>query len=433
MAADQAKDRGNQAFAAGRYADAVASFSEAIALQLKSGGGNGDLHVYHSNRSAAYLKTGDGAKALADAEHCLSLKRSWAKGYSRKGAALYHLARYADAFRAYKEGLALDAGNAALLDGLRSVELKMAAPPGGTSSRPSASYGASPPPRATARPSASSPPAKTLKSLVARDKAAMFQSFQFLLRSVMLTLFVSYWLPVLVPAYVAYATFFKLALFNYASYLLFTHGRPQWQAAYAQRLVLDPTIQAFFFSLIFWVSAPYSLALVPIALIETVHWFAYLNNLLQVLGLADNALVVLVTTKALHPVVATVISDPTWPSLPSQSKWAKLYHRIPQVAANIEVGIGIALVVELLTPARNFLLVVLYWQLLRVRYMISPQLQESFRLFNASILGLVHHPRCPAIVRTGYSKIQAMAVKMTDVAQQQQAAGSGLASKCCVM
>lgn len=431
MAADQAKDRGNQAFAAGRYEDAVASFTEAIALQHKSDGG-GDLHVYHSNRSAAYLKTGDGAKALADAEQCISLKRSWAKGYSRKGAALYHLARYADAYRAYKDGLALDSGNAALLDSLRSVELKMAAPPGGTSSRPSASYSA-PPPAARPAASGSSAPAKTLKSLVARDKAAMFQSFQFLLRCVMLTLFVSYWLPVLVPAYVAYATFFKLALFNYASYLLFTHGRPQWQAAYAQRLMLDPTIQALFFSLIFWVSPPYSLALVPIALIETVHWFAYLNSLLQVLGLSNNAVVTLVTTKALHPVVATVISDPTWPSLSSQSKWAKLYHRIPQVAANIEVGIGIALIMELLTPARNFLLVVLYWQLLRVRYMISPQLQESFRLLNASILSLVHHPRCPAIVRTGYSKIQAMAIKMTDVAQQQQSAGSGLASKCSVM
>lgn len=419
MAAEQAKDRGNRDFSAGRFADAIASFSEAIALHAKNGEAN-NLHVYHSNRSAAYLKQGDGASALADAEKCIALKRDWTKGYSRKGAALYYLGRYADAYRAYKDGLALEASNVALLDGLRSVEQKMAAP------------AASAAPRAPASHPATTTSAKTLKEFLLADKKAMFGLFQFLMRWVLLLSFLLYWIPVVVPAYVAFGLFFKVALFNHLSYLMFTHGVPKWQAAYAQRLVLDPSTQALFFCLVFWVSAPFSLAMVPVFLIEMVHFAAYTASLLQVMKLTH---VSAAASKLLSPAAGAIISDPSFATLPAQSKWAKLYHRMPQVAANVEVGIGMALLVEMLTPARNFLLTILYWQLLRVRYMINPQLQEAFRVLNASILTLVHHPRCPAVVATVYAKIQKFAISMADVQQQQAAAGGGggLASKCTVM
>ncbi|GAB9472407.1 Transmembrane protein [Globisporangium polare] len=422
MAAEQAKDRGNRDFSAGRFADAIASFSEAIALHAKNDEA-GNLHVYHSNRSAAHLKQGDSASALTDAEQCISLKRDWTKGYSRKGAALYSLGRYADAYRAYKDGLALEASNAALLDGLRSVERKMAAP----------AASAVPPRAAPASRSAATTSAKTLKEFLLADKTAMFGLFQFLMRWVLLLSFLLYWIPVVVPAYVAFGLFFKVALFNHLSYLMFTHGVPKWQAAYAQRLVLDPSTQALFFCLVFWVSAPFSLAMIPVFLIEMVHFAAYSASLLQVMKLAS---VSAAASKLLSPVAGAIISDPSFATLPAQSKWAKLYHRMPQVAANMEVGIGMALLVEMLTPARNFLLTILYWQLLRVRYMINPQLVEAFRVLNASILTLVHHPRCPAVVATVYAKIQKFAISMADVQQAQAANGggaAGLASKCTVM
>lgn len=266
------------------------------------------------------------------------------------------------------------------------------------------------------------------------DKAAMFGLFQFVMRWVLLLSFLMYWIPVIVPAYVAFGTFFKVALFNHASYLMFTHGVPKWQAAYAQRLVMDPSTQALFFCLVFWVSAPFSLAMIPVFLIEMVHFAAYVASLLQVLKLTH---VSAAASKLLSPAVGAIISDPTFATLPTQSKWAKLYHRMPQVAASVEVGIGIALLVEMLTPARNFLLTILYWQLLRVRYMINPQLQEAFRVLNTSILSVVHHPKCPAVVASVYGRIQKFAISMADVQQQQQQAAAGgaggLASKCTVM
>ncbi|TYZ64160.1 hypothetical protein PybrP1_006307 [[Pythium] brassicae (nom. inval.)] len=420
MAADQAKDRGNRAFAAGSYANAVSEFSEAIALHARSG--EGQAHVYFSNRSAAYLKLGDGAAALADAEQCVALRRDWAKGYSRKGAALYHLGRYADASRAYRDGLTIEASNAALLDGLRSVELRLAAAQQSAPGAPRSAAGTTPPAGA-----------KSLREFVAADKAAAFQCFQFAMRSVLLLAFVLYWVPVAVPAPAAFGAFFQVALFNHASYLVFTHGVPKWQAAYAQRLVLDPSTQALFFCLVFWVSAPYTLAMVPVLLIEMVHWSAYAAGLLQVLKLAP---VAAAAGKALAPVAGAILSDPSFTALPAPSQWAKLYHRMPQTAANLEVAIGLALVLEMLSPARNFLLTILYWQLLRVRYMINPQLQEAFRMLNAAALRVTHHPRCPAVVARVYAKVQGFARSMADV-QQQQAAGAsgagGLASRCTVM
>ena len=60
--------------------------------------------MYYSNRSAAYLSKGDASNALQDAEQCITINPSWAKGYSRKGAALHALKQYDDALAAYEEG-----------------------------------------------------------------------------------------------------------------------------------------------------------------------------------------------------------------------------------------------------------------------------------------------------------------------------------------
>lgn len=414
MAAEQAKSRGNRAFAAGLFSDAVACFSEALAVAPS----DSNAHVFYSNRSAAQLKLNKANEALNDADQCIALQPTWTKGYSRRGAALYALGRYTDAYRAYKDGLSQDASNTGLLEGLRAVEAKLVTP-GATTSSSSTST-----PHATT----------TLTTFLFGSKHNMFQLYQFLLRSLLLLCFGNFWVPTLLSSSVAYANFFKLSLVNHASFLAFTHGIPKWSASYAQRLLLDPAAQLFFFCLVFWVSEPHGLAMMPVFLLEIVHYFAYLNSLMQVLGLSDSSVVKIVTSKALVPLTALVISDPSFPALSTRAKWAKLYTRVPQIAANIDVAIGFALLFEMLTPSRNFLLLVLYWQVLRVRYMISPHLQEAFRSLHATILTFVNSPRCPAVIGIVYGKLYAFISKMGDAAAQQQAAGAGgLASRCNVM
>jgi len=112
--ADECKALGNKALQAGKLSEAIENYSSAIRLD----GGN---HVYYSNRSAAYLKKGDGNNALEDASACIGLNPDFPKGYSRKGAALHALKRYNDSIAAYKQGLEKFPSDAGLKSGLDSV------------------------------------------------------------------------------------------------------------------------------------------------------------------------------------------------------------------------------------------------------------------------------------------------------------------------
>uniref|UniRef100_UPI00358EECF3 stress-induced-phosphoprotein 1 isoform X2 n=1 Tax=Myxine glutinosa TaxID=7769 RepID=UPI00358EECF3 len=118
--ASQLKEEGNRALSAGRLDDAMRCYTEAIALDPNN-------HVLYSNRSAAYAKKGEYKHALEDASHTIELKPDWAKGYSRKAAALEFLGRLEEAKKIYEEGMKHEPGNVQLQDGLRSIQDKIAA------------------------------------------------------------------------------------------------------------------------------------------------------------------------------------------------------------------------------------------------------------------------------------------------------------------
>jgi stress-induced-phosphoprotein 1 len=115
MSAEDLKAQGNKALQAGNYDEAIDCYSRAIELDKTN-------HVFFSNRSAAYLMNHDASSALRDAEKCVSLNPSWAKGYGRKGAALHSLKRYDDAIAVYQEGLKVAPGDQNLLSGLEEVQ-----------------------------------------------------------------------------------------------------------------------------------------------------------------------------------------------------------------------------------------------------------------------------------------------------------------------
>ena len=119
--ADEAKAKGNAAFAAGRFEEAARHFTDAIALAP----GN---HILYSDRSAALASLHRYSDALADAQKTVELKPDWAKGYSRLGAAHLGLGDAASAVAAYEKGLALEPSNDGLKAGLEDAK-KAAAPP----------------------------------------------------------------------------------------------------------------------------------------------------------------------------------------------------------------------------------------------------------------------------------------------------------------
>lgn len=111
------KNKGNQALNENNFTEALAAYTEAIALDASN-------HVLYSNRSAAYAKASQFELALEDAEKTIALNSTWPKGYSRKGAALTGLGRFKEGHDAYEEGLKYDPNNAALMQGKQ--ENKMA-------------------------------------------------------------------------------------------------------------------------------------------------------------------------------------------------------------------------------------------------------------------------------------------------------------------
>nr|ABD60989.1 Hsp70/Hsp90 organizing protein-like protein [Glossina morsitans morsitans] len=111
---NELKEKGNQALNAEKYQEAIEAYTEAILLDDKN-------HVLFSNRSAAYAKAGKFSEALEDAEKTIALNPTWAKGYSRKGAAAAGLHDYKKAFEAYNEGLKCDPKNAILLQGRQEI------------------------------------------------------------------------------------------------------------------------------------------------------------------------------------------------------------------------------------------------------------------------------------------------------------------------
>lgn len=127
--ADEAKGKGNAAFSAGNYAEAVRHFTEAISLAPTN-------HVLYSNRSAAYASLGNYSDALIDAQKTVELKPDWSKGYSRLGAAHLGLHSYDEAVAAYKKGLEVDPNNEALKSGLADAQSAQGRSRGPSSSSP---------------------------------------------------------------------------------------------------------------------------------------------------------------------------------------------------------------------------------------------------------------------------------------------------------
>ncbi|KAI1903623.1 hypothetical protein AGOR_G00029110 [Albula goreensis] len=112
------KDQGNKALSDGWFEEAVCCYTDALTLDPCN-------HVLYSNRSAAHAKKGDYESALLDACSTIQIKPDWAKGYSRKAAALEFLGRFEEAKVTYQEGLKHEPTNQQLREGLQNMEARL--------------------------------------------------------------------------------------------------------------------------------------------------------------------------------------------------------------------------------------------------------------------------------------------------------------------
>ena len=102
------KDRGAAHYSAGRFVESIAAYSYCIDHAASD---DTDLHLYYSNRCAAYMQLKDFCRAKDDADAVNSLKPTWGKGYSRLGSALLQLGKPQEAVYALERSVELDPGN----------------------------------------------------------------------------------------------------------------------------------------------------------------------------------------------------------------------------------------------------------------------------------------------------------------------------------
>ena len=111
-----AKERGNDLFRSGKFADAVHEYEDACKRDPE----NASLR---NNLAAALSKIGDFSGALRACEKALDLDPKYLKAYAKKGDLEFHAKEFHKAMESYKKGLAIDPNNAACKNGLQKVTM----------------------------------------------------------------------------------------------------------------------------------------------------------------------------------------------------------------------------------------------------------------------------------------------------------------------
>jgi len=114
-AAEAKKAEGNAFFKASKHAEAVAKYTEAIALCPSD-------HTYFSNRAACYEKMGEFEKSAEDGKSCITCNKTFIKGYFRAATALKALKRYKEAEDTLKLGLGVEPRNKDLKENLAEIQ-----------------------------------------------------------------------------------------------------------------------------------------------------------------------------------------------------------------------------------------------------------------------------------------------------------------------
>jgi len=134
---DAQKSKGNEAFSAGEYGQAVLLYTLTLdrAAELPDLADNNNApvtgkqlyprHMVLSNRSAAFLKLGHHDKALADGTEAARLEPAYVKGVFRKGLALHAMGKYSEAITPLAAALKIEPKNKQIKQALQFAEVRM--------------------------------------------------------------------------------------------------------------------------------------------------------------------------------------------------------------------------------------------------------------------------------------------------------------------
>lgn len=114
----EAKDRGNEAFRAGLWPDAIKEYNEAIKRDPTNA-------AYHNNLAAALSKLMDFSAAKAACEKAIALDPKYVKAWAKKGDIEFFMKEYHRAMESYKKGLEIEPNNSLCSQGLTKTAMKI--------------------------------------------------------------------------------------------------------------------------------------------------------------------------------------------------------------------------------------------------------------------------------------------------------------------
>lgn len=121
--AEDLKKQGNDKLTAKSFEEAIALYTEAIALVPNNA-------VYYANRAAAHSQLGNHQLAIDDSKNAIAIDGNYVKAYSRLGLAYFALGKYQEAItEGYEKGLALEPTNQHMKDSLQAAKLKLGSAP----------------------------------------------------------------------------------------------------------------------------------------------------------------------------------------------------------------------------------------------------------------------------------------------------------------
>lgn len=411
---------GSDAVKAGRLTDALELYSKAIAI-------DGESYLGFSNRAILRLKLGSAASAIDDADRAIAIKPDFAKAYSTKGSALFRLGRINDAIAAYRAGLLHDPANSQLQENLRACEQAAA----GSNSNGNRT----PQPGIFPQSGDAAPPAVVTSLVGAGSRVAQVVSLG---RVALVALALLYLLPVGGLSYQGYYYFLLVSVIVHTASIYQKFGAPaetnmpavqQW----AMRLMMDSGLPPVMLPVLLYSAHPVVVGIGAVGLVDL--WLA--GETLQSVAAASLPILNGLLSKAGAMLAPRVLGKPASDieSMSINVFRAAMFNRLMYLEALCEVGLAILFLVELVTPWRSFITTLLLWQVMPMRYQLSPHNRKAFGAVDARLLALTNHSACPALVKKGYDFVRnfliSQANRPVEQAQQRaqggQGAGGGLA------
>lgn len=418
-------DRARVLYKAGKFREAISEYDNAIRINSHHAG------AYHS-RALAKLQLKEHASAISDAEKAVEESgRCNARYFSTLGTAYFEGGKKDAARKAWEEGLKLDPKQPNCLGGITALDKKPTyRAPSSAPSFPSDGF-------LPTRPIVAELP---LAEMIAKGRANQGTPYYVTAfgRLAMVAFLIGY---ILLPSNLSYQCwrFFMLsAMASHLSSLLVTYGVPQSFGLeslklWASRVLEDTGAPSVMLPMLvyFVIGRPNPLGILAVGIVDL--WYAF------------EGIKALVPNVPMLQSTLSLLGNKILNFLGGNSNRNVILTSLLYVSALSEIAMGILLILEIFTPARNLLAVFIFWQTFPQRYVTSPPVRKAFATVNSGIRHyVIEKSWCPAIVKQGYDKLATVldghvrgivqnAMGQTPQAEASQGGLAGMASKCEIM